>query len=100
MSDPATIVITAKNLVYSLFALVVTNVLGWKLFAKSKLEEMKDHEERLRVIEKNYPGLKYLDDLIASVSDKLDSLSKSQEDQSAELNRRIDDLYHVLLRKD
>ena len=98
MTDPATFIISTKNLIYSLLALFVTNVMGWKLFAKSKLDQMKDHEERLRIIEKNYPGIKYLNDLGATVNGKLDSMNEIQESQYAKINKRIDDIYNILLR--
>lgn len=97
MSDPLTVAVSTKNLFFSLVALFATNFLGWKLFAKNKLEQMKDHENRLRFLEKNSPGIKYLNELGSSVNGKLDSVIKSQEDQSVNLNKRIDEMYKIIL---
>jgi len=97
MPEPVTIMVSTKNLIYGLLAAFGINIIGWRLFAKSKLDEIKDHEKRLREIERNYPGLKYLNALGSSVTDKLDILAKSQEDQHVELNKRVDGLYNILL---
>jgi len=88
MSDPTSIIISTKTVVAGLAAIFGINAMGWKLFTSNKLEQIKDHEIRLRNIENNFPKWKYVEQEAKLIHDHLDSLST-----------RIDKIYELQIKK-
>lgn len=87
MPEPATLAIGLKEAIIAFLALFGINLLGWKMFATSKLKQIERHEERIIDLETDHISRKYLNDLGREVNKKIDNLTE-----------RIDDLYKELIK--